>query len=76
VVSRSFIPFAYPNGNHDDRVAKMVESAGYSCAVTTIKGWNSPANGKVDVYKLKRVGVHQDMTSTNPMFACRIHGIY
>jgi len=76
IVSKSFIPFAYPNGDHNDRIAKMVKSAGYSCALTTEKGWNCLMEKNIDVYKLKRVGVHQDMTSTDAMFACRIHGIY
>jgi peptidoglycan/xylan/chitin deacetylase (PgdA/CDA1 family) len=76
VVSRSFIPFAYPNGNHNDRIVKMVEAAGYSAALTTNKGWNRIGNHPVDTYKLNRVGIHQDMSSTNSMFACRIHCIY
>lgn len=76
VVSRSFIPFAYPNGNHNDRIAKMVEAAGYSIALTTKKGWNRIENNHVDIYKLHRVGIHQDMTSTKSMFFCRIHCIY
>ncbi len=75
IVYKSFLPFAYPNGDHNDRIARLVESAGYSCALTTNKGWNGLGEGNVDVYKLKRIGVHQDMTSTTAMFACRIYGI-
>jgi peptidoglycan/xylan/chitin deacetylase (PgdA/CDA1 family) len=76
VVTPEFIPFAYPNGNYNDRIAKMVEEAGYNLAVTTEKGWNSVSNNNGGLYKLKRIGIHQDMTSTNAMLACRIYGIY
>ena len=76
VVSTSFIPFAYPNGNLTDRIAKMVEAAGYNIAVTTNRGWNCPSDENTDRYKLNRVGIHQDMTSTGTMFACRIHGLF
>lgn len=76
VVETSFIPFAYPNGNYNDRIAKMVREAGYSLAVTTKKGWNSVNDDCGDSYQLKRVGIHQDITSTNSMLACRIYGIF
>jgi len=75
-VSPSFIPFAYPNGNFTDRIAEMVEESGYHVALTTQKGWNQVARERGEFYKLKRIGIHQDMTSTNPMLACRIYGIY
>ena len=76
IVNPKFIPFAYPNGNYNDRIAKMVKEAGYNLAVTTEKGWNSVKIANGDLYKLKRIGIHEDMTSTNAMLACRIYGIY
>jgi peptidoglycan/xylan/chitin deacetylase (PgdA/CDA1 family) len=71
VVDPAFVPFAYPNGNHSDRIAAMVSEAGYRIAVTTGKGWNrtKPA---FDPYRLKRIGVHQDIASTDAMFCCRL----
>jgi peptidoglycan/xylan/chitin deacetylase (PgdA/CDA1 family) len=75
-VSHSFIPFAYPNGNHTDRITEMVEEAGYHLALTTRKGWNHIARMRGEFYTLKRIGIHQDMTSTNAMLACRIYGIF
>jgi len=75
-VSESFIPFSYPNGNYTDRIADLVKSAGYSMALTTKKGWNRYMDGPVDLFRLERVGIHQDMSSTDSMFSCRIHGIY
>jgi len=75
VVDPDFIPFAYPNGNHTDRIAAMVHEAGYGLAVTTEKGWNR-AKPVPDAYRLKRIGVHQDIASTDAMFCCRLAGIF
>lgn len=71
VVGPSFIPFCYPNGNYTPEIAGMVRSARYQVAVTTRKGWN---RFDADMFTLKRIGIHQDMTSTVPLFACRIAG--
>lgn len=76
LVSSSFVPFAYPNGNYTDRIAEIVEEAGYSLAVTTKSGWNNLADEGNNLFRLKRIGIHQDITSTNAMLACRIYGIY
>lgn len=79
VASPSFIPFSYPNGNYTQRIAELVREAGYHLAVTTEKGWNGVANGsngRESLFRLRRIGIHQDVASTNAMFACRIHGIY
>jgi len=73
VVDPSFIPFCYPNGNHNDKIACMVKDTGYSLAVTTKKGWN---NLESDPFTLRRIGIHQDMASTDAMFGCRIAGIF
>lgn len=73
IVSEDFIPFCYPNGNFNESIVKAVAEAGYSLAVTTESGWN----GKdADLHALKRIPVHEDMTSTNALFACRLAGIF
>ncbi len=71
VVEPSFIPFCYPNGTYTQEFAGMVCSAGYHVAVTTKKGWNQ---FDTDMFTLNRISIHQDMTSTVPLFACRIAG--
>ena len=76
IVGSSFIPFAYPNGNYNDRIASLVEEAGYHLALTTESGWNRVMDRGTGSYRLKRVGIHQDMTSTNAMMACRIYGSF
>lgn len=73
IVNDSFIPFCYPNGNYDDRVIKIVEEVGYSVAVTTDRGWN---NANTPRFTLKRVGIHQDISSTKELFGCRITNIF
>lgn len=72
-VDPAFISFSYPNGNYTDRIAKMVRDSGYDLAVTTENGWNH--NGS-DLFALKRISIHQDMTSTEAMLGCRILGIF
>ena len=72
VVDPSFIYFCYPNGNYNERIAGMVKEAGYNVAVTTSHGWNLR---NADPFQLRRIGIHQDMTSTEAMFGCRVVGV-
>jgi len=72
VVDPSFIPFCYPNGNWNHRIAYMVREAGYHAAVSTVEGWNDADDSP---YELKRVAIHQDMTVSREMFGCRIVNI-
>ena len=68
-VDPSFIPFCYPNGDFNQRIACMVQEAGYNAAVSTGKGWN---DGDTSPFELKRVAIHQDMTASREMFGCRV----
>lgn len=69
VVDTAFIPFSYPNGNYDERVIPMVREAGYHAAATTDIGWN---NRNTPLFRLNRVSIHQDISSTKAMYGCRI----
>ncbi len=71
IVDPSYIAFSYPNGNFNEEICHLVRKAGYRLAVTTKRDWN-PRGG--DLFHLKRVPIHQDMTSTPAMLACRILG--
>lgn len=64
--------FCYPNGNYTKKIADMVRESGYRLAVTTKSGWN---HVDADRFTLKRIGIHEDMTSTTSLFACRVAGI-
>ena len=68
-VDFSFIPFCYPNGNTNQRIACMVRDAGYHAAVSIGKGWN---DADASPFELKRVAIHQDMTASREMFGCRV----
>lgn len=46
--------FCYPNGDHDTRVARAVELAGYRHAVSTRYGLNGP---DCDPYSLRRIDI-------------------
>jgi hypothetical protein len=70
-VSPSFIPFCYPNGNYTVDIAMVVREVGCDLGVTTRHGWN---DSNSDLFELKRIGVHQDMTLTKAMYGCRIAG--
>jgi len=63
--------FCYPNGNANNKLANMVQDAGYAGAVTTIKGWNAWGANR---FLLNRIGLHDDMSSTKAMFSCRLAG--
>jgi peptidoglycan/xylan/chitin deacetylase (PgdA/CDA1 family) len=69
VVDPSFIPFCYPNGNSNQRIACMVRETGYHAAVSTVNGWN---HVDASPFELKRVAIHQDMTASMEMFGCRV----
>jgi len=72
IVYLSVIPFCYPNGNYTGRIAALVRDAGYHVSVTTNHGWN---RRNADPFQLRRIGIHQDMTSTTAMFGCRVVGV-
>jgi peptidoglycan/xylan/chitin deacetylase (PgdA/CDA1 family) len=74
VVSSTFLPVAYPNGNYNERIVKLAEETGYHLALTTERGWNPFIDQHEERYRLKRIGIHQDMTMTNAMLMCRIYG--
>jgi len=61
---------AYPNGDHDDAVVHAARAAGYQAAVTTNPG---PESGRpADLLRLKRIGLHEDVTRSIPLFMFHI----
>jgi len=72
VVDPGFIPFSYPNGDYNERIAELVRDAGYHLAVTTKHGWNQE---RPDPFTLRRIAIHQDMSATGALFRCRIAGL-
>lgn len=71
--SINFIPvLAYPNGNYSREVIDQVKTAGYQAAVSTRFGYeeHAPAN----LFSIKRIGIHQDISATLPLFSFHIAG--
>lgn len=67
----SFVPvFCYPNGHYNSQVKSIVANAGYSAAVTTERGRES-ATFK-DRFAIRRIGIHDDITYTKPLFSLRL----
>jgi peptidoglycan/xylan/chitin deacetylase (PgdA/CDA1 family) len=70
----NFIPvFCYPNGNRNQEIEKIVRESGYEAAVTTRFGFE---NEKPDDYfGIKRIGIHNDISSTMPLFSFHLSGL-
>lgn len=64
--------FAYPNGAWNAAVAAVVREAGYRLAFTIEPG---PVSYRDDLFALRRVSIHEDMTRSTPMFLARLTGV-
>ena len=62
---------AYPFGAHDDRCVAIAERL-FRAAVVVGGGWWRIG---VDPHRIPRIAVHEDMTSTEPMFEARVAGL-
>lgn len=67
----SAIHFCYPNGNYSQVIVNMVKDVGYSSAVSCDSGWNTINS---NMFILKRISLHQDISLTDSLFAYRILG--
>ena len=56
-IGREVRSFAYPNGDHDERVVEAVRRAGFECAVTTESGLNRRGE---DALRIRRIDVTRD----------------
>lgn len=69
----NYVPvFCYPNGNSDPYIQRQVQICGYEAAVSVQAGveGRTPENQ----YAIRRVGIHNDVTSTLPLFSFRLFG--
>jgi len=70
--------FSYPNGDYNSELKKLVQEAGYRCAVT-IKGCEEKEK-EPDLFALRRIGVHEDVSTdlkgkfSEALFASNING--
>jgi peptidoglycan/xylan/chitin deacetylase (PgdA/CDA1 family) len=63
---------AYPNGNYNREIIRQVKAAGYEAAVSTRFGYEGCSS--TDLFELKRVAVHHDISATLPLFSFHIAG--
>jgi peptidoglycan/xylan/chitin deacetylase (PgdA/CDA1 family) len=70
-LGRDAVTFCYPNGDTSAEAIRAVR-ANYLGAVTTHRGWNT---SKSERFTLKRVGVHEDVSSTSTSFISRLAGV-
>jgi peptidoglycan/xylan/chitin deacetylase (PgdA/CDA1 family) len=61
---------AYPNGDHTDAVVAAARAAGYRAAVTVRRGLESSV--PADRFRLRRIGVHEDVSRSAPTLALHI----
>jgi peptidoglycan/xylan/chitin deacetylase (PgdA/CDA1 family) len=61
---------AYPNGDHTGAVVAAARAAGYLAAVTTSPGLES--SRPADRFRLRRIGVHEDVTQSVPLLALHV----
>ena len=69
----NYVPvFCYPNGNSDSHIQRQVQACGYeaACSVRTGVEAQTPENK----YAIRRVGIHNDITDTIPLFSLRLFG--
>lgn len=64
---------AYPSGAYSDEVVAITRELGYRAAVTTEPGL---ADGSVDLLKMPRVGIHDDISRTRSEFLRFVPGAH
>ena len=62
--------FCYPNGNFTPAIAECVKEEGFMAAVGTSPGVENSRPG--DIFGLRRIGIHNDISNTVPLFAYRL----
>lgn len=70
-VGRPVELFCFPNGDFTPEALEVVR-ASYLAAVTTERGWHSPSD---DAMRIKRIAVHEDVSSRPDAFLARLTGL-
>lgn len=64
--------FSYPNGNWNGGVVEAVRRGGFRVAFTTDRG---TVGAGADLFTVRRINIHEDMTRHTPMFLARLLGV-
>ena len=64
--------FCYPNGNCNEEIKNLVRDSGYQAAV----GVHSGVEGELpkNMFELRRIGIHNDITNTISLFSFHLLG--
>jgi peptidoglycan/xylan/chitin deacetylase (PgdA/CDA1 family) len=71
-LNKSIEGFCFPNGNYNKAIMNMLISHGYKYACTTDRGQVKKGDCPL---ALKRIGIHNDVSYSTALFACRILGV-
>ncbi len=73
-VGINYVPvFCYPNGNSDAAIQAQAKAHGYEAAVSVQMGVEGTQPG--NRFALRRVGIHNDVTDSIPLFSLRLCGL-
>lgn len=61
--------FSFPNGNFNNVLQSILKRTGFKSAVTTRRGW---VGLKSPLLEIPRIGMHEDVSQTIPLFFARI----
>ncbi len=64
---------SYPNGDKNKKIEEIAQACGYIGAVTTNYGFESTP--PAEPFSLHRIGVHQDIASSDALFAFHLSGL-
>ena len=73
MLGEPIISFSYPNGDYSGDVMDIVRNSGYRAAFSTESGTHSVDDNP---YRIRRINIHGDMTSSIPMFLARVVGLW
>lgn len=72
-LGKKITSISYPNGDYNKEVIEEVKSSGYEIAFGTQNGFMAPDD---NLFTIKRVNIHEDMTNSIPMFLARVVGLW
>ncbi len=72
-ISTEIQSFAYPNGNNNERIGKLVKESGYTTGFGTQFGYVSYNDNPFD---LKRINIYDAISTNNPVLLSTILGIF
>lgn len=64
------IPFCFPNGSSNTNLRNQISKIGYFCSFSGSKGH---VTLKSDIFNLERISIHNDVSNSTPLFACRLY---